>query len=113
MSLHHIAIICSSEDSIDFYKRLGFKEFFRKTRSYDTIVLMEGQNTRLEIFVDPKHPMRPMDPETLGVRHIAIKVDDLDKAIQDFDCGPILTDWLGERYCMTADPDGLPIELHE
>lgn len=39
MSLHHIAIICSSEDSIDFYKRLGFKEFFRKTRSYDTIAV--------------------------------------------------------------------------
>lgn len=113
MSLHHIAIICSSELSINFYKHLGFEEFFRKTRNYDTVVIMEGQDTRLEIFIDPDHPERVTDPETLGVRHIAIKVDDLDKARQDFNCGPVLTDWLGEKYCMTADPDGLPIELHE
>ena len=82
MGLHHIAIICSSEESLDFYKRLGFKEIFRKTRSYDLVVLMEGQDTRLEIFIDPNHPRRATDPETLGVRHIAIKVDDLDKARQ-------------------------------
>ena len=113
MSLHHIAIICSSEDSIDFYKRLGFKEIFRRTRSYDTVVIIEGQETRLEIFIDQNHPQRATNPEALGVRHIAIKVDDLGKARQNFDCGPILTDWLGEKYCMTADPDGLPIELHE
>ena len=113
MGLHHIAIICSSEDSIDFYKRLGFKETFRRTRSYDSVVLMEGQDTRLEIFIDPNHPRRAMDPEALGVRHIAIKVDNMEKARRDFDCGPVLTDWLGEKYCMTADPDGLPIELHE
>ena len=86
MSLHHIAIICSSEDSIDFYKRLGFKEFFRKTRSYDSVVLMEGQDTRQEIFIDLNQHQRVTDPETLGLRHIEIKVDDIDKARQDFAC---------------------------
>ena len=60
---------------------------------------------QLEIFIDPSHPKRPTEPESLGIRHLAFNVDDLDKARQEFDCGPICTDWLGERYCMTTDPD--------
>ena len=68
---------------------------------------------RLEIFIDPNHPQRATEPETLGIRHLALKVDDLDKAREDYVCGDVMTDWTGEKYCMTKDPDGLPIELHE
>ncbi len=113
MTIHHVALICSSEKSIEFYKRFGFEEYFRKERSYDTIVLMQGQGIKLEIFIDPSHPQRATEPETLGLRHLALKVDDLDKARAAYECGEILTDWMGERYCMTQDPDGQPIELHE
>ena len=113
MSIHHIAIISSSEESIEFYKRLGFDEFFRKKRSYDTVVLMRGHGIQLEIFVDPNHPGRATDPENLGLRHIAIRVDDIEKACAEYQCDSIMTDWVGERYCMTKDPDGLPIEFHE
>lgn len=113
MITHHVALICSSEKSIEFYKSLGFEEFFRKERSYDTVVLMQGQGMRLEIFIDPNHPQRANEPETLGMRHLALKVDDLDKARKEYECGEVMTDWVGERYCMTQDPDGLPIELHE
>lgn len=113
MMIHHVALICSSEKSIEFYKGLGFEEYFRKQRSYDTIVLMQGQGVKLEIFIDPNHPQRATDHETLGLRHLALKVDDLEKTKGKYACGEILTDWLGERYCMTKDPDGLPIELHE
>lgn len=113
MSIHHIAIISSSEESIEFYKRLGFDEFFRKKRNYDTVVLMRGHGIQLEIFVDSNHPGRATEPENLGLRHIAIKVDNIEKASVEYQCGPIMTDWIGERYCMIKDPDGLPIELHE
>lgn len=39
--LDHIAIIVSSEDSLEFYKKFGFVETKRFVRSYDTVVFME------------------------------------------------------------------------
>ena len=83
MTIHHVALICSSEKSIEFYNRLGFEVYFRKERSYDTIVLMKGQGVKLEIFIDPNHPHRATEPEALGLRHLALKVDDLDKAREE------------------------------
>ena len=111
--IHHFAIIVSSEKSIAFYERLGFKVIFRKERAYDTVVLMEGNGIKLEIFIDSNHPGRATNPENLGLRHLAFKVKDIEKASREFESSHICTDWVGERYCMISDPDGLPIELHE
>ena len=52
-SLHHIAIIVSSESGIDFYKELGFIEENRVNRGYDQIVWMSGYGEKLEIFMMP------------------------------------------------------------
>ena len=41
LGLDHIAIIVSSEESLRFYERLGFKESKIIDRSYDTVVFME------------------------------------------------------------------------
>ena len=41
LGLDHIAIIVSSEESLRFYEKLGFKESKRIERSYDTVVFME------------------------------------------------------------------------
>ena len=109
----HVAIICSSEESVDFYKKLGFHEILRKERQYDTVVILEEEGIRLELFIDANHPARATDPENMGLRHLALKVDDIDAIVKEFDCGPIMTDWFGKRYCYAADPDGLPIEFHE
>ena len=38
--LDHIAIIVSSEESVDFYKKLGFQEIDRIVRSYDAVVFL-------------------------------------------------------------------------
>ncbi len=73
--VHHIAIIASSEASVEFYSKLGFKEIFRKARAYDTVVLMEGYGIKLEIFVDSNHPNIETNPERLGLRHLSLKVD--------------------------------------
>ena len=53
--VHHIAVISSTEKSVEFYNRLGFKEIFRKSREYDTIVILERYGMQLEVFIDPNH----------------------------------------------------------
>lgn len=111
--VHHIAIIVSSEDSIVFYEQLGFAVLRRFERKNDTVVIMEGNGIELEMFIDPTHPNRATDPENIGLRHLALKVDNVEKMSQEYECGPIMVDWFNRKYCFTKDPDGLPIEFHE
>ena len=42
-------------------------------------------------------------------------MDNIEKTIKDLslEAGQIMNDWVGTRFCFIADPDGLPIELHE
>lgn len=120
-AVHHLAIIISSEQLLSFYKLLGFHETFRKIRSYDTVVLMEGHGMDLEVFIDPLHAQRP-DQEPLGLRHFALRVSEpleieIERLKQEapgvFDFGPIQHDWQGERFVFIKDPDGTVVELHE
>ncbi len=128
---HHFAFFCSSDKSVEFYKKLGFNEHFRSIRAYDTVVLLEGFGTEIEMFIDPTHPNRAVSPENLGLRHIALKVDDVEKTLSSL-CiefrdefvqddadqkgikrSEIMKDWVGIKFCYIYDPDCLPIELHE
>ena len=112
--VHHFAVIASSEDIVAFYQRLGFEEFKRVERNNDTVVLLYGHGLQLEIFVDASHPPRSV-PEPMGLRHLALRVDDVEKTSKELclEIGPIMTDWVGKRYCFAADPDGNQFELHE
>ena len=58
MILNHIAIIVSSEEGVDFYKTLGFKEKSRKIRpeSHDELICLNDGLITLEIYKDPTHP---------------------------------------------------------
>jgi len=112
-ALHHFSMIASSELSISFYEKLGFSVFFKKERENDTVVVMSGHNIQLEFFIDPSHPKRACDPENLGLRGLSFKVDDFEGVRTQFECGPVLNDWFGQKYCVTYDPDGLPVQLHE
>lgn len=112
-SLHHFSIIASSELSISFYEKLGFSVTSRKERERDAVVVMNGNNIQLEVFIDPSHPKRACNPETLGLRGLSFKVQDLEKAGAQFECGPLMRDWFGQKYCIIHDPDGLPVQLHE
>lgn len=113
IGLDHIALIVSKEDHLSFYKKLGFKEIKRIKRSYDTVVFMENDTLNLEVFIDPDHPARNSDPESLGLRHIALSISNLDEVIREMECEEIRTDWFGRRFTFTKDPDGQPIELKE
>ena len=122
-SIHHIAIIVSSEESLEFYRNLGFAESFRKNRSGDTVVLMDGCGIQLEVFIDPRHPEHTEGPdEPVGIRHLALKVsgkleDELEelmrKSSRKPEVGSIMTDWTGGRFVFVKDYDGLTVELHE
>ena len=111
--MHHFAIIASSEASVAFYERLGFKTFLRRERKYDTVVLLYGHGMQIEMFIDPNHPERATSPENIGLRHLALRVDSVEAMTKEFECGPVMNDWVGVKFCFTADPDGLPIEFHE
>lgn len=113
--VHHFAIIASSEVSVQFYKRLGFRETYRRDRKYDTVVLLDGYGIQIEMFIDPNHPERATKPENMGLRHLALKVGKIEDTVGELglEIGPIMNDWVGVRFTFTADPDGLPIELHE
>ena len=113
VELDHIALIVSSEESILFYEKLGFKETKRIERSYDTVVFMQCGQVVLEIFIDPKHPERLSDPEAKGLRHIAFSVDSLEEVMKELECEEVRTDWFGRKFTFTRNPDGQPIELIE
>lgn len=114
--VHHVSVIVSCEHSVDFYKKLGFIEIFRKERGYDTVVLLEGYGVQLELFVDSNHPQRAMFPENLGIRNISLKVDSIDnekQRLKDVVFGKTYTDWFGIPCCSIRDYDGNLIQLHE
>ncbi len=113
-AVHHVATIVSSEETVEFYKRLGFNIYKRVERNHDMVVLLRGYGIQLEVFVDASHPARSI-PEALGLRHLALKVDDIEKTSNalGLKIGSVKNDWIGERYCFTVDPDGNTIELHE
>lgn len=111
VGLDHIALIVSSEESLRFYEKLGFKENQRIRRDYDTVVLMACGQQILEIFIDPNHPERASCPEARGLRHIAFIVENLEEVMKKVKCEEIRIDWFGRRFTFTSDPEGQPIEL--
>lgn len=113
VGLDHIALIVSSEESLRFYEKFGFKETKRIERAYDTVVFMECDQVVLEIFIDPKHPERVSDPEAKGLRHVAFTVESLEEIMKIVECEEIRTDWFGRKFTFCRDYDGQPIELKE
>ena len=116
-TVHHIALIVSSEESLQFYRLLGFTEFFRLVRDYDIVVLMCCGSVELEFFIDSRHT-RNNGIEPIGLRHFALKVDRLDETIErlkknGLHVGDVALDWRKQRYCNLKDNDGIVVELHE
>ncbi len=122
-SIHHVAIIVSNyEISRRFYvDLLGFKiirENYREERNDWKLDLRCG-DAELEIFAEPNPPARITRPEACGLRHLAFRVEDIEKTVAELErlgisCEPIRTDtFTGEKMTFFQDPDGLPLELHE
>lgn len=123
-SIHHIAIIASDYNKAkEFYvDKLGFKvkrEVERKEREDFIIFLDAGDNIEIELFIEKNPPERVTRPEARGLRHLAFKVDDIYKSVEELtkrgiETEEIRTDPLnGKHMTFFFDPDGLPLEIRE
>lgn len=122
--VHHIAIICSDyQTSKHFYSEvLGLKivrEVFRAERNSYKLDLEVAGQYQIELFSFPDPPARPSRPESVGLRHIAFEVDDIEVAVNHITAHHVIVEpvrfdeFTGKRFTFFADPDGLPIELYE
>ena len=122
--IHHIAIIVSDyKVSRDFYvNKLGFsviRENYRPEKNDWKLDLRLNATTELEIFAPENPPKRPSYPEACGLRHLAFHTDQIEKTVEELaalgiPCEPIRMDtFTGRKITFFADPDGLPLELHE
>lgn len=123
-TIHHIAIIVSNYTvSRDFYvNKLGFsviRENYREDKKDWKLDLQINPTTELEIFAPENPPRRPSYPEACGLRHLAFAIDNIEETVRELQsrgiqCEPIRTDtFTGKKMTFFADPDGLPLELHE
>ena len=122
--IHHIAIIVSDyEASKDFYvNKLGFqivRENYRPERNDWKLDLKVNETTELEIFGVKNPPARVTRPEAAGFRHLAFFTDNIEETVAELKEKGIVTEpirvdeFSGKKFTFFADPDGLPIELHE
>ena len=120
---HHIAVICSDyAKAKEFYiDKLGFaleKEFYRPAQD-DYLRMLRLGETVIELFIRSDAPARVNNPEALGLRHLAFRVDDIVPAVEwlnsmGIETEPVRVDaYNGGRFTFFRDPDGLPLELHE
>ncbi|AQR95988.1 MULTISPECIES: VOC family protein [Clostridium] len=122
-AIHHIAIITSDyEVSKHFYVNiLGFeiiRENYRKGRNSYKLDLKIG-TSEIELFSMPNAPKRPSYPEACGLRHLAFRVENIEKVVEELNMNGIITEpihideYTGKKFTFFSDPDGLPLELHE
>ena len=120
---HHIAIICSDWDRAkEFYvNKLGFEltlEAYRPAQN-DYLRMLSLGETTLEVFIRPDAPQRVNNPEAMGLRHLAFRVEDAVAAAawlnsRGIETEPVREDpYNGGKFTFFRDPDGLPLEIHE
>src|SRR5690606_9556367 len=109
--------ICSNyEVSKKFYTDiLGFSviaEHYRNERKSWKLDLALNDQYLIELFSFPDPPKRPSRPEAVGLRHLAFRAMDIEKAIQTLkekgvSTEPIRKDeYTGKRFTFFEDPDG-------
>ncbi len=122
--IHHVAIIASDYvRSKHFYTQvLGLPvvhETYRAERQSHKLDLQLSDGTQLELFSFPAPPPRPSYPEACGLRHLALRVADMQASVallaqHGVAVEPVRVDpFTGALFTFLADPDGLPIELVE
>ena len=120
---HHIAVISSdyAKAKAFYIDKLGFelyREVYRPAQD-DYLRMLRKGDTVLELFIRPDAPVRVNNPEALGLRHLAFRVEDIVSAVEwlnrvGIETEPIREDRVnGGRFTFFRDPDGLPLELHE
>lgn len=122
--LHHVAIIASDyARSKRFYTEvLGLRviaDHYRAERDSWKLDLALPDGTQVELFSFPSPPPRVSRPEACGLRHLALRVADLDAAVAHLQGYGVITEavrvdeYTGRRFTFFADPDDLPLEFYE
>ena len=122
--LHHVAIIASDYPrSKHFYTQvLGLPvvaEVYREARNSWKLDLRLADGVQLELFSFPAPPPRVSRPEACGLRHLALRVPDIEVAVHKLRQHEVavegirIDEYTGKRFTFFADPDGLPLELYE
>ena len=120
--IHHVAIIAGDYARLRrFYTEvLGLRvvhETYRAERQSYKLDLQLPDGAQVELFSFPDPPARPSYPEARGLRHLALRVADLEASLRvlaahGVAAEPVRTDpFTGAPFTFIADPDGLPIEL--
>lgn len=121
--VHHVAVIGTNyEASKHFYvDLLGFeviREIYREHRD-DYKIDLRLADCELELFIIKNAPKRPSYPEAAGLRHLAFYVESVDDTVKELNALGIETEPVridevtGKKMTFFADPDGLPLEIHE
>ena len=105
-SLMYISLIVSSEEGVDFYKELGFKEIKRTIRvdCHDEVIVLENEFLKLEIYKDSTHPKKDNKPEHCGLRYLCLEVNNIDGDYQEDSIG---------KYKYIFDPDNQTVKIRE
>ena len=123
---HHTALsVASLEDSLAFYRALGFGEVHRYRDQDKTNVHLRLDDYYLEVFA--YHENNALPKLTLdyagglrqrGVKHIAFSVVDIDSALEHLmkvglaPKGTKIMDQLDDvRFFFIQDPDGMWVEI--
>lgn len=124
-NVHHVAIIGTNYQKAKEFcvDKLGFKVLSEHIRieKNDIILNVQQGNLVLEIFIKEDAPIRPKmpNPEHTGLRHLAFRVDDVEKVLEKFDELGIIheslryDDFDNKKMAFFFDPDGLPLKIHE
>jgi methylmalonyl-CoA epimerase len=117
--IDHIAItVRDLQETIDFYAKLGFRLTQRNETPVQTIAFLEAGPARLEVFAPKKTTTPPeLGQSDLGVKHIALMVDDVQKAFEEarakgvvFNSEPRRTS-MGNVVAFFKDPNGILFQL--
>lgn len=128
-NINHVAIsVTNTKESIEFYKKFGFKEF-KSWKAEDESIkinMLKLNNTVLEMFCYKEYIKLPETAKTtatdlpvLGTKHFALGVENIEQAKEFVIKNEIQNDIeikvgrLGKPYFFIKDPDGILVEIIE
>lgn len=117
---HILLVVKNLENTINFYRHLGFTHVETVNRPNDMVGVIKKDNLMIELmqFSGGNETYRePRKNSDIGFRHIGFRVEDMEEVYEslkdkiNFDGPPVISAGRGDRKLLFfKDPDG--VELH-